>query len=82
RGDREAMAKLALIRPIIAPVSILLEAATGQVASGGPALPGGSWWVGGRAGLQAATPLGVIRVDYGFTRDNMSLVTVRLGRWF
>ena len=82
RGDREAMAKLALIHPIIAPVSILLEAATGQVASGGPALPGGSWWVGGRAGLQAATPLGVIRVDYGFTRDDMSLVTVRLGRWF
>jgi hypothetical protein len=38
--------------------------------------------VGGRAGLQAATPLGTIRVDYGFTRDDMSLVTVRLGRWF
>jgi len=82
RGDREAMAKLAFIHPIVEPVSILLEAATGQVANGGPALPGGSWWVGGRAGLQAATPLGVVRVDYGFTRDDMSLVTVRLGRWF
>jgi predicted acylesterase/phospholipase RssA len=82
RGDREAMAKLSLIHPIVAPVSILLEAATGQVAEGGDAVPGGAWWVGGRAGLQAATPLGVVRVDYGLTRDNQSLVTVRLGRWF
>lgn len=82
RGDREAMAKLAITHPIIGPVSILLEAATGQVSSGGDAMPGGSWWVGGRAGLQARTPLGIVRADYGFTRDNNSLVTVRIGRWF
>jgi len=82
RGDREAMVKLSLVHPIVAPVSILLEGATGQVATGGGAVPGGVWWVGGRAGLEAATPLGMVRVDYGMTRDNMSLVTVRLGRWF
>jgi predicted acylesterase/phospholipase RssA len=82
RGDREAMAKLSLTYPIIRPVSVLLEAATGQVTSGGEAMPGGSWWVGGRAGLEATTPLGIVRADYGFTRDNNSLVTVRIGRWF
>lgn len=82
RGDREAMALLFVDHPILRPLSLYLEGGAGQSAVGGPAIPEGQWWVGGRVGVAVDTPLGPIRFDYGATRDGHDLLTFRLGHWF
>jgi hypothetical protein len=82
RGDREAMGLVFVDRPVIRPLTLYLEGGAGQSATGGPALPGGVWWVGGRIGVAVDTPLGPIRLDYGVTRDWRDLLTFRLGHWF
>lgn len=82
RGDREAMALAFVDHPILRPVTLYLEAGAGQSALGGPAIPVGTWWVGGRIGVAVDTPLGPIRFDYGVTRDWRDLLTFRLGHWF
>jgi hypothetical protein len=82
RGDREALAMVFVVHPLLRPVSIYAQAGVAQSAVGGPAIPEGEWWVGGRVGVGVETPLGPIRFDYGRTRDAHELVTFRLGRWF
>ena len=82
RGDREAMALVFADHPILRPLTLYLEAAAGQSATGGEAIPMGHWWGGGRIGLAVDTPLGPIRLDYGVTRDWRDLITVRVGHWF
>ncbi len=82
RGDREAMALLFVIHPLLKPLSMYVEGGAGQSALGGPAIPEGKWWMGGRIGVAVETALGPIRFDYGATRDGHDLVTFRIGRWF
>jgi hypothetical protein len=82
RGDREAMAGLALTVAVKGPLVVTAEAAAGRSALGGPLLDSKGWIVGGRAGVGADTPIGPVRVDYGFASGGRSALRVRLGRWF
>jgi len=82
KGDRELLARLVVARRVVGPVELRLTGASGQTALGGPTLPRGRWWAGGRVGLGSETPIGPIRVEYGVTRGGRNNVFVRLGEWF
>jgi len=82
RGDREAFAGIAGAVRLAGPLGIRVEAALGQSANGGPALPQGKWEVGGRAGFGVDTPIGPIRLEYGIERGGRNGFFVRLGEWF
>lgn len=81
RGSREAMGSLAVLHPIGGPVIGRVELAAGRVAESGSPLDG-AWLVGVRFGAGADTPLGPVRVEYGFTEDGRRGAMVRIGRWF
>jgi predicted acylesterase/phospholipase RssA len=81
RGDREAMLGLLVIAPLKGPLLGRIELAGGRTASGG-ALFGDDGWVGGiRAGIGADTPVGSVRLEYGFSTEDRGVVVVRLGDW-
>ncbi len=82
RGDRESMAEVDGTRTIVGPVQVRVEVATGQSATGGPAIPTAAWLVGVRGGLGAATPFGPVRAEYGVTDRGQRSLVVRLGYWF
>lgn len=82
RGDREAMAGLALTMAVKGPLVVTAEAAAGRSALGGPLLDSKGWIAGGRAGIGADTPIGPVRFDYGLASGGRSALRVRLGRWF
>ncbi|CAN5848524.1 hypothetical protein BH24GEM1_BH24GEM1_04130 [soil metagenome] len=81
RGDREAMLGLTFAAPVLGPLLGRMELAAGRAASGG-ALLGDDGWVGGvRAGIGAETPVGPVRLEYGYSTENRGAVFVRLGDW-
>jgi predicted acylesterase/phospholipase RssA len=81
RGDREVMLDLMLTAPLKGPLLGRIELAGGRTATGG-ALFGDDGWVGGiRAGLGADTPVGSVRVEYGYSTEGRGAVFVRLGDW-
>lgn len=82
RGDREAMAGLAVTLAVKGPLVITAEAAAGRSGLGGPLLDSTGWVAGGRAGVGADTPIGPVRVDYGRASGGRDALRVRLGRWF
>jgi hypothetical protein len=82
RGNREAMAGLAVTIPLKGAVVFVAEGAVGRSASGGPLLDSDGWIAGARAGVGADTPIGPMRFDYGFASGGREALRVRLGRWF
>jgi NTE family protein len=81
RGDREAMLGLMFTAPLKGPLLGRVEFAAGRTANGGPLL-GDDGWVGGiRAGIGADTPVGEVRLDYGYSTEDRGAVFVRLGDW-
>lgn len=81
RGDREAMVDLLITHPIRGPLVARLELAGGRSSTGGELLDG-QWLAGVRAGVGADTPLGPVRVEYGFSERGRRAALVRIGRWF
>jgi predicted acylesterase/phospholipase RssA len=82
RGDREAFARLGATYPLAGPLEIRLEGAVGKVATGGRTFPEGAFRYGGRVGLEAETPIGPLRVEYGRADGGREEIFVRLGEWF
>ena len=82
RGNREAFGAVAVAIPIVGPVQLRAEAATGQAAFGTSGMDLDNWHLGGRVGLGVATPLGPARLEYGVTRGFRNQVLLRVGRWF
>ncbi len=82
RGDREVLGRLALAYRLSHPFDLRVAGAAGRTAVGGPVWPAGSWELGIRFGLGADTPIGPIRVEYGFARGGRDEAFVRLGEWF
>jgi NTE family protein len=81
RGDREAMAGLMFTAPLKGPLLGRVEFAAGRTATGGSLL-GDDAWVGGiRAGIGADTPVGPVRLEYGYSTEERGAVFVRLGDW-
>ena len=82
RGNRAASVSVTAERPLVGPVSVALEVATGQATLGGPAIPRGPWMVGAGLALGVETPFGPVRVGYSRATEAQGVLSVRVGRWF
>jgi NTE family protein len=82
RGQREALGALLVTRPVSPRVALRLELAAGRSAESGPLLHSDGWIGGARAGLSVETPVGPVRIEYGYNTDDRGALLVRVGRWF
>lgn len=82
RGDREVFVSVQTVLPLDGPLSLRALVAAGRSASGGPLVDSDDWVGGLRVGLGAETPVGPVRVEYGFSTTGRSHLFLRIGRWF
>lgn len=96
RGDREVFTSLSLSRRIAGPIRLRVQGAFGRTAFGDlppTFLPAartagdglfakGGWIAGARVGLGSDTPLGPVRVEYGWNDQGREALFLRVGRWF
>lgn len=82
RGDREAFFSLALSRAVAGPLRIRVLGAVGRTAFAGGLFSRGGWLVGTRVGVGSDTPLGPVRVEYGWNDAGREALFLRVGRWF
>lgn len=85
RGDRYAFGALALIRRVVGPLYVRVEAGGGRTSFADPLRAeimddvGQGWIRGFDAGLVTDTPLGPISLAYGLSSTNRSVLKVRFG---
>jgi predicted acylesterase/phospholipase RssA len=82
RGDREAMLGMLITHALVTPLVVRVDLAVGRSAQGGPMLDSDGWLAGARLGVGAETPLGPVRLEYGWNTSGRGAAFVRLGRWF
>ncbi len=82
RGNREAYASTLLTYRVLGPLLARLELAAGATAMGGDIAPSDGWLAGARAGLGLDTPVGPIRLEYGYNSAHRGAVFIRVGHWF
>ena len=88
RGSQDAFASLLFTRGITSILRLRAEPMAGMVARGPGVLrretgtPYGQLFSGVRAGVEAATPLGPIRVEEGYNSDGSRRLLIRVGYWF
>jgi hypothetical protein len=82
RSEREAMLSLLLARKVTPRVGLRLEFAAGRSADDGELLAGDNWLGGARGGLAIETPIGPVRLEYGYNTADRGALLVRVGRWF
>ncbi|HEV8122884.1 MAG TPA: patatin-like phospholipase family protein [Gemmatimonadales bacterium] len=82
RSLQEASAGLVILQPLIGAVNLRIEPMVGAVGDASRLLPRGDPVAGVRVGLNLATSLGPIRVEYGVSDGKRNALLVRLGRWF
>jgi NTE family protein len=82
RGAREAMLSLLLARKVTPRIGLRLEFAAGRSADDGELLAGDNWLGGARGGLAIETPIGPVRLEYGYNTADRGALLVRVGRWF
>ncbi len=82
RGQREAMTSLLITRSMTPRVGLRIEFAAGRSADEGALLADDAWIGGARAGLSVETPIGPVRMEYGYNSADRGALLVRVGRWF
>jgi predicted acylesterase/phospholipase RssA len=88
RGTQEAFGSLVARKSISALLRLRAELMTGMVGEGYGTLsrvagtPDGELFGGVRAGLEAETPVGPIRVEEGIANTGQRAILIRVGRWF
>jgi hypothetical protein len=82
RGQRETMLSVLLTRRMTPRVGLRLEFAAGRSANEGGLLSRDEWIGGVRGGLSVQTPIGPVRVEYGYNTTDRGALLVRVGRWF
>jgi predicted acylesterase/phospholipase RssA len=82
RGQRETMASLLVTRSITPRVGFRIELAAGRSANEGSLFADDGWIGGVRGGLSVKTPIGPVRVEYGYNSEDRGALLVRVGRWF
>ncbi len=88
RGEQEAMAGLAISRPVFGPIRGIGEIMTGAMGSGPGFLrrvsgsPFGQVITGGRVGAEIQTTVLNVLVQRGFNSAGGDIWFVRLGQWF
>lgn len=88
RGSQELFGGILVRKPLNSLLHARVELMTGEVADGSGVLrriPGtttGELFGGVRVGLEAASPLGPIRVEEGLANTGQRQILIRVGRWF
>ncbi len=88
RGSQEAFASVLLRRRLTSIVKWRLEVMSGMVGRGDGLMPKetgtlyGRTLTGLRAGFEAATPIGPIRLEQGFSDTGARAMLMRVGYWF
>jgi NTE family protein len=85
-GERIGVAQLYaatdVSHTLVGPLDVVVTAMTGQ-STDDPRRPlGGDWIMGARVGLGAETPVGPLRLQYGWNDADRGLWFLRFGRWF
>jgi hypothetical protein len=80
RSECVMMVRLTAYRKLIGPFSLRLQGATGQASEPEGGLPQGDWIGGGRIGLGLDTPIGDVRVEWGYNSDDRGQFFVRIGQ--
>lgn len=82
RGDRDLLLSVQAAVPVSGPLALRAQLALGRSAYGG-GLSGEDGWLGGaRIGAGVETPLGPVRLEYGFATNGRNSAFLRIGRWF
>lgn len=88
RGTQEVFGSLLVRKRLNSWLHARIEFMSGSVASGYGVLPrdtlttAGELFGGVRAGFEAATPVGPIRVEEGVANTGQRAILIRVGRWF
>ncbi len=82
RGHAELSSSVDIARPILGPLALQLTLQGGQVSTDEYRPLAGEWIAGMRVGLGAVTPIGPLRIQYGFNSRDDHRWFVRVGRWF
>lgn len=88
RGSQEMFGSILLRKRLNSLIHARVEVMTGEVTSPGGVLNGvksatsGEMFGGIRAGLEATTPVGPIRVEEGVANTGQRAILIRVGRWF
>jgi predicted acylesterase/phospholipase RssA len=88
RGTQEAFGSVLLRKRLNGMLLARVELMSGEVASGygvlkrDPGTTSGELFGGVRAGLEATTPVGPIRVEEGMANTGQRAILIRVGRWF
>jgi len=88
RGTQELFGSILLRKQLSSMLHARVELMSGAVADGYgvlrrmPGTTAGEPFGGVRAGLEAATPLGPIRVEEGFANTGRRALLIRVGKWF
>ncbi|MGH7655780.1 MAG: patatin-like phospholipase family protein, partial [Gemmatimonadaceae bacterium] len=88
RGTQEVFGSLLLRKRLNRLLHLRVEVMSGEVADGYgvlqrvPATTGGELFGGVRAGFEASTPVGPIRVEEGIANTGQRAILIRVGTWF
>jgi len=82
RGDREVYGSVVVSYGVLGPVGLRGTLAAGRTAIGGSLLGNDGWLGGGRGGIGADTPLGLVTLEYGVATNGRGTAFVRVGQWF
>jgi NTE family protein len=88
RGTQEVFGSFLIRRKLNALLHVRFELMSGEVANGYgvlnrvPTTTSGELFGGVRAGLEATTPIGPIRVEEGVANTGQRAILIRVGRWF
>ncbi len=88
RGTQEAFGSILIRKRLNSLFHIRVDVMSGEVSNGYGVLQriagttAGELFGGVRAGLEAATPVGPIRVEEGVSNTGQRAILIRVGRWF
>jgi NTE family protein len=82
RGSNEVSGQVELWYRLVGPLEAQLDLGGGSISEEGDFMGGDSWLGGVRVGLGATTPLGPVKVGYGWATGGREALLVRVFRWF
>ncbi len=82
RGSTELSGQAEFWYRVAGPIEAQLDVGGGSISEEGDFFGGDSWVAGVRVGLGAKTPLGPVKVGYGWATGGREALMVRVFRWF
>lgn len=82
RGSTELSGQAEFWYRVMGPVEAQLDLGAGSISEEGDFFGGDSWLAGVRVGLGVKTPLGPVKVGYGWATGGRDALMVRVFRWF